>query len=106
MALLEGDVVKSDDIDLADRAWLQVETDGSITWNGGLATKLKNSPDFEVCKCPFSVWEITGDTYDWRTDGEQFVAILRANQSTLECALQYMAENRVLVHNKNFPENL
>ncbi len=81
-----------------------VQSAASAQWHGPLARKLLDSPDYSATPSPYSVWELTGDYYDWQTDCALPVAILRANQSTLECALRYMGENKVLVWNKYVPE--
>lgn len=92
------------DIALAEKNYVQCNGGFVEKWNGSLADKLQNSPDFEITPHPFEVWEVTTDFHDWRTDCNKPVAILRAAQSSLAGALKYMGENRVLVWRKDVPE--
>lgn len=95
------------DIEQAENSHIEMENGNAVSRVGHNCSKLLNSSDFFLTDFTFSVWEVTSDTRDWRTCGENFACILRANQSTLEGALKYMTgSNRVLVHNKNIPESL
>lgn len=83
------------DLDAADRNWIQFSSPGNYKDHcGANAGLLMGSDDFECTKFPFQVWELSG----YRPDGSP-VAILRANQSTLEGALKYMQAERILVYN-------
>jgi len=103
-----------DRITRAEANHVELEHGTVIAWRGRMANHLINSPDFgksarESTAC-FQVWEVTEGSYDWRTDSEQRVCILRAQQQFLSSdtgtgALDYMAnENRVLVHNRDVKE--
>ena len=96
--------VKYTGIEFAEENYIECKNDTVIKWKGSLANKLQDSPDFEITSFTFSVWEITNDFYDWKTDCCKHVSILRANQSTLSGALKFMKENCVLVHNQDIPE--
>lgn len=86
------------DLDAAERNWLQLDENGHFhSGNGANAFRLMDSHDFKVTPAVYAIWELTGDS---RIFDDSPVAILRANQSTLECALTYMKEGRVLVYNK------
>jgi hypothetical protein len=84
------------DLDAADRNWIQYSCIGNYhAHHGALAGALLDAHDFEPTLFPFQVWAIAG----WRTDGTPS-AVLLANQSTLEGALRYMREHRILVYNR------
>ena len=85
------------DLDAADSNWIQFSESGEYESSHGMqASCLMESPDFALTPFAYSVWEITGMS----VVTERPVAILRANQSTLESALSYMTEGRILVLNK------
>lgn len=84
------------DLDAADRNWIQFNAPGD--WHdlhGSLASDLMDCPEFELTGFPYQVWEVVG----YRSNSKP-VAILRANQSSLEGALKYMKQGRVLVYNQ------
>lgn len=89
------------DIQQASDNYIEIENGSVLNQHGPNAALLLNSPDWSICPFPFSVWELTGDCHDWRTDCAKPVAILRSNQSNLSASLNYMAEGRILVWNKD-----
>lgn len=93
------------DITQAEQNHIEMVNGNAVSRKGPLCHRLLNSSDFHLTDFPYAVWEVTNDTRDWRTCGENFACIHRANQSTLEAALRYMTgDNRVLVWNKDVPE--
>lgn len=93
------------DIEIAEGSYIEMENGNVVDRNGHFTHKLLNSSDFHLTQFPYAVWEVTNDTLDWRTCGENSACIHRANQSTLEGALRYMtSERHVLVWNKDVPE--
>lgn len=84
------------DLNAADRNWIQFNGPGD--WHnmcGPLANDLLECSEFELTAFPYQVWEVVG----YRSNSNP-VAILRANQSTLKGALNYMSQGRVLVYNR------
>ncbi len=84
------------DLDSADSNWIDFEKPEHYrAHHGPLASELIGARGFSCTLFPFQVWEIV--THD--KDGLA-VAILRANQMTLEGALKYMEGERVMVYNR------
>lgn len=74
--------VINSDILAAERNWIGF-TDGQVSnWFGDLAARLMRSSDFLTTPFAFSVWELTGDYYDWRTDAAKSVSL----QTQSKCA--------------------
>ncbi len=106
-----------DAITQAEANHVEISRGKVIAWRGPWANKLINSPDFTASalnsSACFQVWEVTQNTYDWRTDASQHVCILRACQRVLSTdsprpatgALDYMGHaGRVLVYNRDVEE--
>jgi hypothetical protein len=98
-----GDIRREDlqpiehpDLDAADANWVQFKKEGEYEQHHGqFAAELLGAREFECTRFPFQVWEISAHDKDGKA-----VAILRSNQSSLEGALRYMEENRILVYNR------
>ncbi len=84
------------DLDAADSNWIDFTKPCHYRdHHGAIAAELLGARGFECTGFPFQVWVIIAHDVNGNS-----VAVLRANQSTLAGALQYMAPNRVLVYNR------